>query len=99
MRRRAERDRAATVRQEALDAAEAVHRMIARLAFASHRYQPQDPRLAGHEDDMVLNAAYLVDEAGAAALRQAVDTVGRPRLRLELTGPWAPYSFARLAQP
>ena len=48
---------------------------------------------------MVLNAAYLVDEAGAAALRQAVDTVDVPSLRLELTGPWAPYSFARLAQP
>ena len=99
MRRRSARDRAATVRQEAMDAAEAVHRTIAGLAFASHRYQPQDPRLAGHDDDMVLNAAYLVDEPGAKTLRQTVDRVNIPRLRLELTGPWAPYSFARLAQP
>ena len=53
--------------------------MIAKVAFASHRYQPQDPRLAGHEEEMVLNAAYLVDEAGAAALRQAVDSVDIPR--------------------
>jgi hypothetical protein len=47
---------------------------------------------------MILNAAYLVDEAGAALLAQRVDAAADDELRLELTGPWAPYSFTSLGQ-
>lgn len=45
---------------------------------------------------MVLNAAYLVDDDRADDFRAAVRRLGeaRPRIRLRLTGPWAPYSFA-----
>lgn len=96
LRRRAERDSAARARQGSMDAAEVAHRRFAAVAVAARRYPPQDPRLAGHHDEMVLNAAYLVDEAAAAALRDAVDGAGSADLRLELTGPWAPYSFATL---
>jgi hypothetical protein len=95
-RRRAERDGAARGREAAEAAAEVVHGELAALALANRRYPPQDPRLTGHREEMVLNAAYLVDAGGAAALRQLVEERDAPALRLELTGPWAPYSFATL---
>jgi hypothetical protein len=99
MRRRAERDSAASGLRAATDAADALHREISALAVASRRYEPQDPRLSGHREPMVLNAAYLVDEADAAAVRRLVEDRGDRTLRLELTGPWAPYSFATLEEP
>jgi hypothetical protein len=99
MRRRAERERAATGLQAATDAADALHREITALAVASHRYEPQDPRLSGHREAMALNAAYLVDEADSAAVRRLVEDRDVRALRLELTGPWAPYSFATLEGP
>jgi hypothetical protein len=99
MRRRAERDRGADRLRAAAEAAEAVHREISDLAVATRRYEPQDPRLSGRHEQMVLNAAYLVDEAEAAALRRLVEDREVRELRLELTGPWAPYSFAALEEP
>jgi hypothetical protein len=50
-------------------------------------------------DEMVLNAAYLVDEAGATVLMQLVEDRGIQGVRLELTGPWAPYSFTTVEGP
>jgi hypothetical protein len=99
LRRRAERDRAADGLRAATEAAEAVHREVSDLAVATRRYEPQDPRLSGHREQMVLNAAYLVDEAEAAAVRRLVEDRDARELRLELTGPWAPYSFATLEEP
>jgi hypothetical protein len=98
MRKRAARDRAARARQRLLDAAEEVHARVGEIAVASRRYHPQDPRLSGRDEEMVLNAAYLVDDARSAELRQLVESWDAPELRLELTGPWAPYSFADLEQ-
>jgi Gas vesicle synthesis protein GvpL/GvpF len=98
MRRRAERDRAARGLQDAAEAAEAVHKAMSAVAVASRRYQPQDPRLSGRREEMVLNVAYLVDEDGAEALRRLVEREQGHSLRLELTGPWAPYSFATLEE-
>jgi hypothetical protein len=43
---------------------------------------------------MILNAAYLVDNAQAVKFEERVNALSRVDLRLELTGPWAPYSFA-----
>jgi hypothetical protein len=99
MRRRAERDRTAKGLQDAVDAAEAVHRKISAVAVASRRHPPQDPRLSGKREEMVLNAAYLVDEAGATALMQLVEDRDIQGVRLELTGPWAPYSFTTVEGP
>jgi hypothetical protein len=47
---------------------------------------------------MILNAAYLMDEAGAKQLAEMVNAAAEGDLRLELTGPWAPYSFTALAE-
>ncbi|NMH95640.1 GvpL/GvpF family gas vesicle protein [Pseudonocardia bannensis] len=94
MRRRTERDRAARSLAQAHEQAERLHTSLARLAVTSRAYPPQDPRLSGERDEMVLNAAYLVEETRGPAVRELVDTWDAPGLRLELTGPWAPYSFA-----
>ncbi|MDT5328142.1 MAG: hypothetical protein QOF25_5294 [Mycobacterium sp.] len=98
MRRRAERDRAAHGRQRLAEAADKVHEKFATLAVDSRLYPPQDPRLTGRRDEMILNAAYLMDEAGAKQLAEMVNATVEGDLRLELTGPWAPYSFTALAQ-
>ncbi|MFC5993262.1 GvpL/GvpF family gas vesicle protein [Pseudonocardia hispaniensis] len=98
MQRRAARDRAAEARRSAVDAAGQLHEELSRLTVASRHYPPQDPQLTGCRDEMVLNAAYLVDHAGEAAVRGRVERQGAPGLRLELTGPWAPYSFATVEQ-
>jgi hypothetical protein len=98
MRRRAERDRAAHGRQRLAEAADKVHGEFAALAVDSRLYPPQDPRLTGRRDEMILNAAYLMDDAGAKQLAEMVNATVEGDLRLELTGPWAPYSFTALAQ-
>jgi len=95
MRRRAQRDRSAHRRERLATVAEKLHEEFAALAVDSRVYPPQDPRLTGRRDEMVLNAAYLVDEAGAALLARLVDAAPE-ELQLELTGPWAPYSFTNL---
>lgn len=99
LRRRAERDRAQLMHARSHESAERAYMKLAQLAVAGRRYPPQDTRLTGYQDDMVLNATYLVDAAGAAALAREIDEWDWPDLRLELTGPWAPYSFATLDQP
>ena len=48
---------------------------------------------------MVLNAAYLLPEGGEAELRRVAQEPPGTDIRLELTGPWAPYSFATLEEP
>jgi hypothetical protein len=99
MRKRAAGDRARQHHRLVRDAAEDADRALTALAVASRRYPPQDPRLTGHRDEMVLNAAYLVEESAAGQFRDAVDRWDAAEVRLELTGPWAPYSFAVLEEP
>jgi hypothetical protein len=96
MRRRAERNRGAQRRERIAATAEKLHQELAGLAVDSRVYPPQDPRLTGRRDEMIINAAYLVDDAGAALLAERVDEWADAELRLELTGPWAPYSFTSL---
>jgi hypothetical protein len=97
-RRRAARERASRARQAAYEAAEDLHRTLSAAASANSRYPPQDPRLSGRPDDMVLNAAYLVDAKRSTSFRSAVDNWHSPLLQVTLTGPWAPYSFASLEE-
>ncbi|MFF5173967.1 GvpL/GvpF family gas vesicle protein [Micromonospora sp. NPDC000089] len=79
----------------AAEAAGAVHTALTRYAAAGHRHAPQDRRLSGAPTAMVLNGAYLVELGavdGFAALVGEL-TERHPEIRLELTGPWPPYSF------
>lgn len=95
--------RAATQRKEdqAREHAELADRMHARLeeaAVLARRLTPQDPRLTGHTGEMVLNGAYLVGNDDVAAFKDVLDKVAgeHPGVRVELGGPWPPYSFASL---
>lgn len=83
-------------RHEVLLAAERVDDELGEIAATRRLHRPQDPELSGERGWMVLNAAYLVDDGRADDFRTAVERLSgaRPELRLQLTGPWAPYSFA-----
>jgi hypothetical protein len=84
--------------EEAARAAHDLHDVASRQAVASRRLAPQDPRLTGRADTMVLNAAYLVEADAHEAFRTAVLVAAeqRPHVSVELDGPWPPYSFAVL---
>jgi hypothetical protein len=94
LRRRAQRDRTARRHRDLVEVAEDAHAQLAAVAVASRRYPPQDARLSRRPEPMILNAAYLVDDADVVQFEERVHAVSRVDLQLELTGPWAPYSFA-----
>ncbi|MFH7596712.1 GvpL/GvpF family gas vesicle protein [Streptomyces racemochromogenes] len=66
----------------------------------SHPVQ-SGPLAAAAPGENVLNDAYLVADADAEAFLAALDGVARglPGIRVEVTGPWAPYSFAAATPP
>jgi hypothetical protein len=84
---------AATQRQ-----VEDVYEHLLRAAIAGHRHRPQDERLSGLGQPMLLNAAFLVARADVQVFRRHVDEIARtvPPDAFVLTGPWPPYSFAAL---
>lgn len=85
----------------AVEQAERVHATLSELAAATRLHPPQSRQLSGDGDPMILNAAYLVDEAAARAFTGAVAALDDEHraIRLQLTGPWPPYSFAALEAP
>lgn len=76
--------------------AEHIHGSLASLAVAARRHPLQDSRLTGTSAPMVLNSAFLVDDQRMSEFRQLVAELGEqgPEIRLDLTGPWPPYSFS-----
>ncbi len=86
----------AEAEEESWQLARRTHTTLDELAHASRLHPAQNRELAGYEGVMVLNGAYLVDEARNDEFASAVEDLGRDSgaLRLELTGPWPPYSFA-----
>jgi Gas vesicle synthesis protein GvpL/GvpF len=99
-RRRSELSAQRDARRELMASAELVHARLSRLAADSRLHPPQAPQLTGTSAKMLLNAAYLVDEQRDEDLTAAVRALAakHPGVRLELTGPWPPYSFAGLGQ-
>ncbi|WP_214410927.1 GvpL/GvpF family gas vesicle protein [Sphaerisporangium fuscum] len=80
--------------REATERAEHVHAALAAVSAASTRHRPQDPQLSGRDDWMLLNGAYLVDDGRRREFEAALDALREPGVEIQLTGPWAPYSFA-----
>lgn len=80
-----------------LAAAEAdrVHTTLTRCAVDAKR-TPTDKALSRSQDRTILNGAYLVDDTVVHQFMQTVAALDRstPRIRLEVTGPGPPYSFA-----
>ncbi|WP_367125947.1 GvpL/GvpF family gas vesicle protein [Streptomyces phytohabitans] len=94
--RRAQR----TARDEAhRTAQEAVRRALAAAAeYAEDRvtHRPQQGELATGSGQNLANEAFLVARDRSEEFRAAVEEADRglPGVRIEVTGPWAPYSFA-----
>ena len=102
-RRRADaavRERAA---ETAASVAEEVHRRLAAEAADATLLAPQRAALSGLSGTMVLNGAYLVPRARERAFAAAVEELAarhRPAgFAIDLSGPWAPYSFAPPREP
>jgi hypothetical protein len=72
-----------------------LHGKLCALAEDSRLHAPQTAVLSGAAGRNVLNAAYLVPRARSEEFVEVVDRTkdDAPGLRVELTGPWAAYSF------
>ncbi|HEX7161679.1 MAG TPA: GvpL/GvpF family gas vesicle protein [Trebonia sp.] len=95
-RRRAQLSAARESKSTAINSARAVHADLTAKANDTRLHPPQSPQLSGIRQPMLLNAAYLLDAADGVSFTAAVagQATAHPELRIELTGPWPPYSFA-----
>lgn len=94
-RRRAQHHAQEAVYSQAQKAAGIVEALASRYASQHVRHPTQRGALTGPVEN-VLNDAYLVPDAYAEPFRAAIEAaVGDfDGIRVEVTGPWAPYSFA-----
>ena len=95
-RRRAQLTSARESRSVAVSGAQAVHAELTTRALGTRLHPPQPAQLSGVRQPMLLNAAYLLETADCVTFTAAVagQASAHPELRVELTGPWPPYSFA-----
>lgn len=84
---------------EAQRAAEALHERLARTASGAVLHAPQQQQLSQAPGENVLNAAYLVPTANRQAFLDSVPAADElpPCVRVQVTGPWVPYSFTHTA--
>jgi hypothetical protein len=95
--RRLERTVADVSDRLAAELADDVHLRLSEFAADATTNPPQNRELSGHEGDMLLNGAYLVEADRTAELerllRELEERHGDLGASLELTGPWPPYNF------
>jgi hypothetical protein len=97
LRRRLERKVAEAAELLAADVAHQVHARLQDWAVDAITRPPQNRELSGHEGEMALNAAYLVEADRVAGLRDLVAELEAHHravgATIALTGPWPPYNF------
>jgi Gas vesicle synthesis protein GvpL/GvpF len=102
LRRRQERQLREAADRLAGGIAEDVHARLQDWATDAVVNPPQNPEVSGHEGDMLLNAAYLVESAKVERLHELVEELRERHrelgARIELTGPWPPYNFVPRAE-
>ncbi|MFJ4466077.1 GvpL/GvpF family gas vesicle protein [Streptomyces sp. NPDC089424] len=76
--------------------ADRLHERLTAHAEDARMHAPQSAQLSGASGRNVLNAAYLVPRGQSEEFVEIVDRTKdeMPGVRVELTGPWAAYSFA-----
>jgi len=76
--------------------ADRVHAVLMRCAVDAKRKPPTDGGPLGKGPLTILNGSYLVDCDGVELFMETIAALERStaRIRLEVTGPWPPYSFA-----
>jgi 2-keto-4-pentenoate hydratase len=96
LRRRARTRAGEELWQRAEEFAGRLHGTLADRADDARLHAPQNPALSGATGRNVLNAAYLVRRDLSEEFVELVDRTKDdvPGIRVELTGPWAAYSFA-----
>ncbi|MEU2927031.1 GvpL/GvpF family gas vesicle protein [Streptomyces sp. NPDC007251] len=102
LRRRRESTRAQEDRWQRAEAfAHSLHERLSRHAEDSRLHAPQNSALATQPGRNILNAAYLVPRKECEEFVELVDRTKdeEPGIRVELTGPWAAYSFVGEAAP
>jgi hypothetical protein len=96
-RRRQDRHLRERVQALAAHVAEDAHARLGAHAVEAVRQPPQNRELSGHQGEMVLNAAYLLDAGAVGALRREAAALeaehGDVGAHVEVTGPWPPYNF------
>jgi hypothetical protein len=97
LRRRLERHVRDCADSLAADVAAQIHARLQDWAIDAVTHAAQNRDLSGHEGEMLLNGAYLVETDRADGLRAlAVELESHHRAldaRIELTGPWPPFNF------
>lgn len=86
------------VREKAEEYAVRLHATLSGYAEDTRVHAPQNAQLARSSGVNILNAAYLVPRSESEAFVELVDRTKDdvPGIRVELTGPWAAYSFSGL---
>jgi hypothetical protein len=97
LRRRTEREDRDAADQLAATIAEDAHARLAGVAEGAVVRPAQNRELSGHDGEMLLNGAYLVDAARVPELRALVAELGERHaalgVRLDLSGPFPAYNF------
>ncbi|MFD8809707.1 GvpL/GvpF family gas vesicle protein [Streptomyces sp. NPDC059597] len=93
-RRRAQRDTVRNAYRVAADLAEVAAREAGALAAARVSHRPQQGEWSEGRGENVANEAYLVPVGAVEEFRARLGSLTRPGVGVEVTGPWAPYSFA-----
>jgi hypothetical protein len=97
LRRRGERRIRELASALASELADQVHARLADWAIDAVTRPAQNPELSGHEGEMLLNGAYLVERDRTEELQRLVEELEEQHrelgARIELTGPWPPYNF------
>ncbi|MGW7101842.1 GvpL/GvpF family gas vesicle protein [Streptomyces sp. NPDC054838] len=95
--RRDQADRTGRARRTA----EALHERLSHEASGAVLHPPQQQQLSQAPGQNVLNAAYLVRTARRQAFLDEVPAADDlpPGVRVEVTGPWVPYSFTQTNAP
>lgn len=98
VRKRAVREAVESAHDAAEETVAAIHDELARHADAAVLSRPQDRRLSGREEEMVLNGSYLIASSQVDSFRELVEALARRHrdegIELEATGPWPAYHFA-----
>jgi hypothetical protein len=95
--RRSERGAREAASRLAADTAQQVHARLQDWTIDARTRPPQNRELSGHEGEMVLNAAYLVERERTEELHRLIAELEAHHrglgARIELSGPWPPYNF------
>ncbi len=98
LRKRLERASLTAAENQVQQDVQSVYEQLRLYARMGQCHPLPPPAEGGHGEELVLNSAYLVAESELPAfinrLEQLRVDYGERGLRMELTGPWPPYSFA-----